>query len=252
MRTICYNQQQLNILTADMYNRFAEYGCLAVDYDKPYKAHTLKQTGFFFGCIVAAIKEFYKQQGDDMDDLTIRENLYNACSLLEPSLKRKIRRFNGAEVEVPLRLSEMDIEQASVFIDACIRLIDNARCFSGLVLHPSVRYTWIRRLTDDDIRQAQAVRLPRVDAEYLEHTRKQACLVCGICGKTQVHHLKESGVTGVAYKADDWCCIPLCSSHHHQYHCGKLILTESLGWIEKYVDIVSFCKLRYLRWKNHL
>lgn len=255
MRTICYNQQQLDILTADLYNKFAEYGSIAVDYDKPYKAKSRQQLGFFFGCIVSAIKEYYKQLGDDMDELNIRENLYNACSLLEPSLKRKIRRFNGTEVEVPLRLSEMDIEQASKFIDGCIRLIDNAKCFSGLVLHPSVRNLWVRHIKAEDLRQSNFLehKFPKRDVEYLFYLRKQSCLVCGVQNMSHAHHVRIDNCGGTAIKPPDYMCISLCYNCHRMVHTkGNEWLFNNLNYILKYIDLRSFLIFQYNRWRNKL
>lgn len=251
MQTVVYNEKQLEVIIGDMFNRFYEYKSLDISYDKPYKEKTLKQLGYFFGGLVSAVKDYYHSLGDEWEVEDIKENFYQACSKLDERLIKEVRRFNGDVYQVPKRLSEMDIEEASNFIDKSVWLIDNAKCFKDLILHPSLRYTWIRHISKDDILEASKQPLPRICPEYLEHTRKQACLCCGVNNHSQVHHIKLTGLSGTAYKADDWACIPLCEKCHlgELHQKGQEEFYKNLEWITKYISLLDFCRIRFLKWK---
>lgn len=251
MQTVVYNEKQLEVIVGDMFNRFNEYKSLAISYDKPYKDKTLKQLGYFFGGLVGSIKDYYKENGEEWEIEDIKENFYQACAKIDDRLKKEVRRFNGDVYEVPKRLSEMDIEEASLFIDRCVWLIDNAKCFQGLILHPSLRYTWVRHVSKDDLLEISQAKMPRLCPEYLEHTRKQACLCCGRNNVSQVHHLKLAGESGTGFKADDWFTIPLCPQCHlgELHQKGQEEFYKNLEWITKYISLVDFCRLRFLKWQ---
>lgn len=251
MQTVVYNEKQLEVIVGDMFNRFNEYKSLAISYDKPYKDKSLKQLGYFWGGLVSSIKDYYHELGEEWDGEDIKENFYQACAKLDDRLIKQVRRFNGDVYEVPKRLSEMDIEEASLFIDRCIWLIDNARCFQGLTLHPSLRYTWVRHVSKDDLLEISQAKMPRLCPEYLEHTRKQACLCCGRNNVSQVHHLKLAGESGTGFKADDWLTIPLCPQCHlgELHQKGQEEFYKNLEWITKYISLVDFCRLRFLKWQ---
>lgn len=251
MQTVVYNEKQLDVIVGDMFNRFNEYKSLAISYDKPYKDKTLKQLGYFFGGLVNSIKDYYHEIGEEWEVEDIKENFYQACSKLDERLIKQVRRFNGDIYEVPKRLSEMDIEEASAFIDKSVWLIDNAKCFQGLILHPSLRYTWVRHVSKDDLLEISQSKMPRLCPEYLEHTRKQACLCCGRNNVSQVHHLKIAGESGIGFKADDWLTIPLCPQCHlgELHQKGQEEFYKNLEWITKYISLVDFCRLRFLKWQ---
>lgn len=251
MQTVVYNEKQLEVIVGDMFNRFNEYKSLAISYDKPYKDKTLKQLGYFFGGLVNSIKDYYHEIGEEWEVEDIKENFYQACSKLDERLIKQVRRFNGDIYEVPKRLSEMDIEEASAFIDKSVWLIDNAKCFQGLILHPSLRYTWVRHVSKDDLLEISQAKMPRLCPEYLEHTRKQACLCCGRNNVSQVHHLKLAGESGTGFKADDWLTIPLCPQCHlgELHQKGQEEFYKNLEWITKYISLVDFCRLRFLKWQ---
>lgn len=251
MQTVVYNEKQLEVIIGDMYNRFNEYKSLAIAYDKPFKDKSLRQLGYFFGALVGSIKDYYHEIGEEWEVEAIKENFYQACSKLDERLVKQVRRFNGDVYEVPKRLSEMNIEEASLFIDRCVWLIDNAKCFQGLILHPSLRYTWVRHVSKDDLLEISHAKMPRLYPEYLEHTRKQACLCCGRNNVSQVHHLKLAGESGTGFKADDWLTIPLCPQCHlgELHQKGQEEFYKNLEWITKYISLVDFCRLRFLKWK---
>lgn len=251
MKTIVKNDREFDTIMNDIYNKYREYGELQLDYGKPYKDKTLKQLGFFFGGLVDSVIDYYESLGEKWEVNDVKENFYSATSYLDESLRKTVKRFNGSEVQVPKRLSEMNLEEASLFIDRCIYLIDHAKNFKDLILRPELRYTWVRNLTKEKLYNLRFQQFPRVDKEYLEHTRKQACLWCGKTTGCEAHHLKVAGQTGTAYKADDWLCVPLCPECHRYYHqIGKDSFENDLRWITKYISLVDFCRIRYLKWKN--
>lgn len=255
MQIVANNIHQLDVVVRDMYNVFNEYQALAISYDKPFKDKTLRQLGYIFGGLISSVIRFYKGQGVKWDEDDVKENFYQACSKIDDRLIRNVKRFNGDPYQVPKRLSEMDLEEASIFIEKCLFLIDNAKCFKGLVLHPSFRYTWIRHVTPDELQRANEYnKFPRICPEYLAHTRGQACLCCGKMNQSEPHHLKVAGQSGTGYKADDWLTIPLCHDCHIQelHQKGQETFYKNFEWITKYIDLIDFCRLRYLRWLNKL
>ena len=236
-----------------MCRAFNEYGELALTYGKPYKDKSLNQLGYVFGGLISAIIEFYKRRGEVWEVDAVKENLYSGASYLDERLRKTITRFNGELYTVPKRLSEMDRETASLFIDRVLYLIDNARCFEGLYLHPSLRYTWVRHITAEDLQQLRFVEFPQKDKDYIAFEHKEPCLWCGRNDGIQVHHLKEAGYSGEGIKAPDWLTIPLCAGCHAKYHlAGKEDFNSAMNWIIKHLSVVDFCKIRYNKWLNHL
>lgn len=236
-----------------MCRAFSEYGELALTYGKPYKDKSLNQLGYVFGGLISAIIDYYKQRGEVWEVDAVKENLYSGASYLDERLRKKITRFNGESYTVPKRLSEMDRETASLFIDRVLYLIDNAKCFEGLYLHPSLRYTWVRHITAEDLQQLRFVEFPQKDKDYLAFEHKEPCLWCGRNDNIQVHHLKEAGYSGEGIKAPDWLSIPLCASCHAKYHlAGKEDFNSAMNWIIKHLSLIEFCKIRYNKWLNHL
>lgn len=237
MKTVCYNQNMLDKVMLDMVDSFQKNGELYVDYGKPFKEKTLRQLGFFFGAIVDSIIDFYSEKGIEYSVDEVKENFYQAISP-----KKTITQFNGKTYDVPKRISEMSLEEMSLFIDRAIWLCDNAKAFSCLILHPSIRYTWIRNVSDLELMQINKQKFPRTCREYLEYTRKQACLVCGVQNMSEAHHLKEAGRSGVGYKADDVFVVPLCRECHLKYHTkGKEWFNKQVDWITKYMSMTDFC-----------
>lgn len=254
MQTTVYNEKMLYVVVKDMYSKFNEYKSLNIDYSKPFKPKTKAQLGFFFSALCNSIKEFYELQGIDSYEIDdIKENLYYGCSLANERLLKKAKRFTGAEYTTPKRLSEMSVEEASMLIDTSIQLIDRAKCFEGLVLSPSIRYTWIRHLDAEQRKLLNEEKLPMRDDLYMAHVRQQACIWCGICNHSQAHHLRIDNTGGTAIKPPDYMCVPLCDNCHFELHAkGANKFYESLKWITDYASIQDFCKANYLRWRNKL
>lgn len=255
MQTTVYNEKMLDVIVADMYKKFSEYKSLNIAYDKPFKPKTKKQLGFFFGALCNSIKNYYKGLGDDSFTTDeIQDNLKDACSAVNDRLLKRAKKFNGEEYLTPKRLSEMSVEEASILIDLSIRVIDTSEYFKGIILHPSIRYSWVHDIDADQIRQLAQEKYPREDKDYLAYIRGQACIWCGKCNCSEPHHLKIAGESGEAYKSSDVYAIPLCHDCHigclHQH--GVSEFKESLKWITDYIDMKSFCQANYLRWKNKL
>lgn len=251
MQTTVYNEKMLDSVVSDLYSRLEKDKSLNISYEKPEKPKTKNQLGFFFGALCKSIKNFYESQGIDTYSLNdIKENMYYGCSFVNDRLLKHAHRFNGDEYTTPKRLSDMTSEEAGMLIDASIYLIDNAKCFNGLVLHPSIRNVWIRHITQDDIKNIN--KPARSQPEYLSYLRKQACIVCGRFG-CEAHHIKEVGLTGTAYKADDWMTLPLCRDCHTLYHTrGKVWFERQMDWILKYISLENFCLVSFERWRNKL
>ncbi|MBT7630977.1 MAG: DUF968 domain-containing protein [Desulfobacula sp.] len=53
--------------------------------------------------------------------------------------------------------------------------------------------------------------------KYLDHVRKFPCAVCGFTD-TQAHHIRFSYNSGMGKKPGDIWAIPLCHTHHREYH----------------------------------
>lgn len=254
MQVTAYNARQLDVIVRDMMTQFNVNKSLSISYGKPYKDKTLKQLGYVFGGLADAVSDFFfEQEGVKREKDDIMEGFYLSCAKLDNRLCRMVRGVDG-EYEVPKRLSTMSVEDASVFIDKCLWLIDNANCFKGLILHPSLRYTWVRHVTADELQRANDFKFPRLCPEYLEETRRQACIWCGRMNASEPHHLKIAGQSGTSYKADDWLTVPLCHDCHiaelHQH--GEKKFNEGIQWITKYISLVDFCRMRYIRWINKL
>ena len=254
MKAVIYNDRQLGCIIKDVYQKFNEFGGqLSIEYNKPYKDKTKNQLGFIFGALIDSIQEYFKNNGERWTKKEIKNELYYLCSKYDERFVEQIRHLDGKTEHQIISLSEMDREMTACFIDRCLWLIDNLDCFNGLILHPSIRYTWIRHIEQDDIDQLRMVNFPRVDKEYISFEHSEPCFWCGKMTDIQVHHLKELGYTGTAYKADDWLSVPLCQDCHLAYHTnGKQAFEDGIEWITKYINIVDFCKLRYNRWKNKL
>lgn len=243
MKVVCHNQKMLDAVINEMDRLLAEKGSIYVDFGKEVLKKTNRQLGFYFGAIVDSIKEFYEEQGIEYDTDEIKENFYQAISP-----KKTITQFNGKIYEVPKRISEMNREEMTEFIDMSLWLCDNANAFQGLVLHPSIRHTWIRHITNEDIRNLNIGKFPKDCKEYLQHLRNQACIVCGRHNMSEAHHLRINGTAGTSIKPPDYMCVSLCRNCHRDYHTkGHKWFEEQCSWITKYLSLYYFCTINFSR-----
>lgn len=246
MKTVVHNQQQLDVIVQDLYRILEEKRAVNVEYYEYKEPKTKRQLGFIFGALVSAIVDFYHSNGDDS------WNESAVCDLLYQTLSPKIKmtRLNGSIYEHPLRISEMNKEQMSEFIDNTITMIDRAKCFNGLILHPSVRNTWIHHLSREDILNVRSMKFPEKCNEYLAYRRSQCCLICGKYG-CEAHHIRESENAGVGKKANDYETISLCKLCHAKYHdIGSEQFRKSLWWILEYISLEDYVKICFSRWYN--
>lgn len=250
---VVYNEIQLDKIVQQIYEDFEKYKELNLSWEKKKKDKSLAQLGFFWGALIGSVQDYFLEQGIEYNQEDIKNNFYNAVSYMDERFRRKGRRFNGEEYEVPLRISEMDLETMSRFIDRCIWLIDNTKPFQGLKLSPDIRNTWIRHITKDDIRMINTKFLPYNDNEYMEYLRNQACLVCGCHNNIEAHHLRIENTGGVSKKPPSYMCISLCRDCHRKYHLkGHKWFLEQIKWLTKYLDISEFVIFQYFRWKNKM
>lgn len=251
---IINNRLQLEAFCEDLLNRYNGEQ-MSIEAEVIKKDKTQKQLGFFFGALATAVRDyFFEHTHEKTDKKDIKNKFYDIVAKSDDSFNQVFVGFDGVRKMVPMTLSDMDIEQASRFIDICIWLIDNAPMFSGLILHPSIRYTWVKNITKQELRELNGVRLPDKCPEYLSHTRKQACLCCGRTVGVEPHHLREAGVSGTGKKAPDPLCIPLCNRCHIQilHQHGQESFYKNLDYITKYISLRDFCIIRYLRWLNKM
>lgn len=209
------------------------------------KDKTKEQLRYFFGCIAKAINE---QRGLKIENAKLM--FYDAVAKFDDNFKVEFTDINGNEQISHKTISDMKVDEMSLFISHCLFLIDHSDYLNDIILHPSIRYSWIYSISKQDLMNINR-NLPRIDREYLEHQRKESCIVCGVANRSEVHHLKEMGFTGTSYKADDWLSLPLCKCCHDKYHNkGKEQFDNELKWIINKMDLVDFCTIKYNRWRN--
>jgi len=248
MKITCYNENQLDAVFRNAYNELNSKKAVNITVEEYHKPHTIRQLGFWFSCICNSVCDFYHRQGDNSwTTEAVKDLFYQALSQ-----KVKMTKLNGDIYEHPLHLSEMDRQQMSEFIDRSLKLIENAECFNGLILHPSIRFCWVHNITVDDIKNIDIKSFPRKCPEYLEYIRGQCCLCCGKFG-CEAHHIRETENAGIARKADDYQVISLCPDCHRYYHIkGEEWFNEKIHWILKYMRLEEFCAINFNRWRNHL
>jgi len=253
MKKTIYNIEMLERACNDIYRLLAEKGQINLEWGEVYKDKSCRQLGFFFSALVDSVIVYYAEMGIKYTQDEVKNNFYQAVSYLDDDFKKKVRRFNGEEYEVPLRISDMDRGLMSRFIDKCIWLIDNSVAFRGMKLAPDIRNTWIRHITIDDLRTINEKSFAYLDNEYIGYTHKQTCLVCGCHNDIEAHHLRIEGMGGTAKKPPDWMVVPLCQEHHREYHLrGHEWFLEQIHWLTKYLTLKEYLICNYYRWKNHI
>lgn len=245
MKILAKNERMLEVAISEMYRLLNEYGELAIDFEKPFRPKSKRQNNFFWGAIVSSVLDYYERKGITYSPDEIKCNFYQAIAP-----KKTITQFNGKQYETWKSISEMSLEEMSEFIDKAIWLCDNAKAFSGLVLHPSIRYTYIRHLDFEEKRNADSYIPPMRDNEYLSFIRKQACIWCGKNNCSHAHHMRIGGKGGVSIKPSDAYCVPLCPVCHNRIHLkGVDEFLKDAKWITKYVSFEIFLKMNYMKWR---
>ena len=247
MQFTIYNQLQLDTAVKEMYRLLEEQKGVNISFEPCTKGKTKNQLGFWFKCLCGAVVDFYRNQLGDKSwtKEAVKDQFYE---YLSP--RTKLTTLGGKMYEHPKHISEMDREEMSEFIDKTITVIERAKCFEGLILHPSVRNCWIHTITDEEIRAVDEKKFPRKCPEYLEYRRHQCCICCGSYG-CHAHHIRESESSGMGFKANDWETLSMCPACHVKYHTfGRGWFDEQVKWILDYIDLEDFVKCSFSRWYN--
>ena len=248
MRTTIYSQPMLDKIKEDIQHEFEQHKRLNISYEKAHKERTLAQMGFVFKALISNITEYFQDCGFNVDDDDVRYYLYEQASEILPDMVVDKQIFGG-KPRIK-HLSEMDRELCSKFIDTIFTLIDTKPIYAGLMLHPSIYFNYLWHLDPEEIKLAQKANLPERDPEYLAYMHDQPCMVCGLQHRSHAHHAKIPEYVAVSKKTPDWCAVSLCGIHHLNgaHGEGHEWLVEQLKWLP--VDLKTFCKINYLRWKN--
>ena len=209
------------------------------------KDKTKEQLGFFFGGLVDAVQS---QKG--LDKTQIKIMFYKAVSKLDEHFRIEFMNIDGEYETTYKTLSMMKSDEVSLFIDRCLFLIDNSPILDDVILHPSLRYSWIYKITDDDLRTINH-NIPERDPEYLSYVRKESCSCCGIANRSEAHHLRAFNLGGMAIKPSDAYTLPLCENCHRElaHGQGNPELLKHYTWITGKMSITDFLEIKYNRWK---
>lgn len=250
MKTVIYNEDMLKVAITDLTNEFAKAKVLNLTYEKASKPRTLKQDGFVFAALISGITDYLQECGFNVDAEDVRYKLYSDVAEILPDMVVDKQIFGG-QPRIK-HLSDMDRELCSKFIDGIFTVIDTKPLYQGLMLHPSIYHNYLFHLDPEEIKMAKDADLPERDEDYLAYIHNQPCMVCGLQHRSHAHHTKIPRYVSNSKKTPDWTAIPLCYLHHLQgvHQQGHNWLEEKLKWLP--VDLETFCRLNYLRWKNKL
>lgn len=248
MRMTIYNQEMLDVAKEDLQHQFETDGKLNLFYEKASKPRTLKQEGFIFAALINGIAAYFRDCGFNVDDDDVRYKLYEEVAEIVPEMVVDKQIF-GNKPRIK-HLGEMDRELCSKFINGIFEVIRTKPLYDGLMLHPSVYFNYLFHLDPEEIKMAQMTVLPERDEDYLAYIHDQPCMICGLQHRSHAHHAKIPKYVSNSKKTPDWTALPLCYLHHLQgaHGEGSKWLEEKLGWLP--VDLETFCKINYIRWKN--
>ena len=246
MKIIIHNQEQLRTCLEYIKQNFA-IG-MFIDFDYFVKSKTQKQLGYVFDCIFGSIT---KQK--DVDLTTVKESLYNAVSAFDHKFMLEYTDLFGKMARRAIRISdkEMTVDMMSLWISHCLYIVDNYEQFADVRFHPSVRYSWIYKITKEDLRNINR-NVPDRDPEYLSRVRKESCACCGIANKSEAHHMRINSLGGVGIKPSDAYTLPLCEDCHREiaHMQGNAELLKRFEWITKHMSIDEFMLIKYNRYRN--
>lgn len=245
MKCVIHNIQQLETCKKDMEQLLQNKKSINLSYEESHKARTKKQEGFIFAALINQITDFLQDCGFNVDADDIRYKLYRDVSEILPEMIIDKQIFGG-QPRIK-HLGDMDRVLCSKFIDGVFTVIDQDPLYSGLQLHPSTYYNFIYHLDPEEIKFAQTQILPERDEDYLRHIRTMPCLICGIQHRSEAHHIRDVRTSGTAIKSPDFFAVPLCHTCHMTVAHGTGF-RDSLRWIP--LDLLDFCKINYIRWKN--
>lgn len=248
MKTVIYNQLMLDKIKEDLQIQFEKNGRLNISYEKAHKERTIAQVGFIFAALISNITEYFQDCGFNVDQDDVRYKLYEDVSQVIPEMVVDKQIFGG-KPRIK-HIGEMDRELCSKFIDGIFTIIDTKPIYEGLLLHPSIYFNYLFHLEKEEIQLAKDAELPERDEDYLEHIHNMPCIVCGLQHRSHAHHAKIPRYVSNSKKTPDWTALPLCYLHHLQgaHLLGSKWLEEHLKWLP--VDLETFCRINYIRWKN--
>lgn len=242
------NPEMLDVAIEDLQQQFAESGRINLSYEKASKEKTSKQIGFIFAALIDGITEYFQDCGFNVDMDDVRYKLYEDVSEIVPEMVVDKQIF-GSKPRIK-HLGEMDRELCSKFINGIFTVIDTKPIYQGLMLHPSIYFNYLYHLDPEEIKMAKDAVLPERDEDYLAYIHEQPCIVCGMQHRSHAHHAKIPRYVSNSKKTPDWTAMPLCYTHHLNgaHGQGHGWLEEKLKWLP--VDLETFCRLNYIRWKN--
>ena len=246
------NKEYLKKVLGHILAKYREKSIVNISFEEVKKTKTKKQLGFIFGGIIKALISYFNSLGYDYDTNIIKYWLYYSCGVYDEK-----QAPDGSIIYMPVTLSQMDIKQASDFINRVIYFIDTTPILKGdkdnrgFCLTPDLRYCWARGVSGFEINEALEEKKPQLDESYLRYQRGKNCIYCGGLGN-EVHHIKRG--SGLGRKNPDWFTIPLCGRCHKLLHdeIGEAEFLRGLSGVLNGLDIKEFCALCYKRFKLHL
>ncbi len=219
-----------------------------LSYEPASKPVTKKQVGFFFAALVNQLYLYFRNAGWSIKENQVRYGLYKQVAQVVPDMTYDLSMF-GQESQVK-HISDMETaKEMSDFISGVFTVLDTNPMYAGIKLTPDTFYSWINHVTIDEVTGVRCQEVPERDVEYLNYIRERPCLICGIQHRSDAHHIRDTRTAGTAIKSPDWYTIPLCHQCHILIAHGTGF-KEAIKWIK--IDLMDFCKMCYLRWKNHL
>lgn len=81
---------------------------------------------------------------------------------------------------------------------------------------------------------------PLVDRSHRARVAEAPCMVCGLRGLTQAHHIRECFPRTMGVRIGDEWCVPLCVTHHAELHAinnetfWKHYHLDPKGWARRF------------------
>ena len=247
MRMTILNPEMLETVVMDICNEFNKHHRLNILYEKAKKPKTMAQMGFVFAALISQITDFFRSSGFIIDEEDVKYKLYEDVSKIVPEMVVDKQLFGGKPRV--RRISEMDRELMSKFINGIFEVISQDPLYSGLKLTPDTYYNWVYHLDKDQIRYARSLKFPELDPDYLEFVRDKPCIICGIQHRSEAHHLKDNRLGGISQKSPDWTALPLCH-HCHMAVAHGTGFKEALNWIPIALD--DFARICYMRYMSKM
>lgn len=81
---------------------------------------------------------------------------------------------------------------------------------------PKVLQPWMRKPDDGDV------------PEHRAWLKQQPCLINNSDCRLPMdpHHVRNAANAGMGMTPPDWYCVPLCRTHHDEYHAGQETFAE--------------------------